>query len=499
VQSDRRAIFRRLRDPNWRIANLYKIVDKNGKRVTFAENSIQQKIRLSKSKRKRILKARQFGVSTGCIISLFDDTIWTPDVTNCIIAHEQDSIKKLFRIVKRAHKFLPDEIRPMVDRGGGSKYEMYFPEINSRIYCDLESRGDTIQNLHISEAAFVQDPSRLKATIEAVPLHGKVTVETTPNGMGNHFYEDWMDRSSTYENLFFPWYMHHEYQIPDAEIGELTEEEVEFIEKADRLYGVKITPAQIAFRRFKRSDLKSLFIQEYPEDDQSCFLASGRAVFDLTLIKELLLKAPKPIEVDGPIKIFERYNKNHFYVVGADAAEGVGGDWSAACMINTTTRQQVATIRGNLKPSEFADQLAKLCEMYVSGGRMHPLLGVERNNHGHAVLLELDEHIRYPNLFHRWLNTARDERDPRPGWVTDKVTRPIMLDAFIDAIEDRNYNLNDEQTLQECLTLVNENGKIQAADGKHDDTIIAAAIALQMCIESSGLELYNNIGSKILL
>lgn len=481
----------KLKDREWRLSNLYKIVDKNGRRVTFTENDIQRKIRINPARRKRILKARQFGVSTGCIIEKFDKTIWNDDVTTCLIAHEQDSIKKIFRIVTRAYKFLPDEIRPQLDRGGGSKYELFFPEINSRIYCDLESRGDTIQNLHISEAAFVQDPNRIRATKEAVPLTGEITEETTPNGMGNHFYDEWMDPTSQYANLFFPWYSHAEYQIPEVDVGVWTPDEEELREKAKRLYQIELTDAQIAFRRFKKSDSRELFVQEYPEDDQTCFLASGESVMDLVVVKELLSIAPKPIEDDGLMKIYKRVDRNGLYVIGADTSEGCGGDASAACVFEARTREQVATLRGQMKPSDFAHKLEKLASKYITRKEIWPLVAVERNNHGHAVLLELDEHIKYRNLF-----KAKDER---VGWVTDRITRPIMLNALIDAVEGKNFKFNDRVTLQECLTLVNENGKIQAAVGKHDDTIIAAAIGLQMCVELGGLELYSDIKNKILV
>ena len=476
------------------MANLYTVVNKAGKRVQFVENKIQAKIRKNPALRKRILKARQFGVSTGCILNLFDETIWNYDSTNVILAHEQDSIKKLFRIVTRAYKFLPNDLKPRLDRGGGSKYELYFPDLNSRIYCDLESRGDTIQNLHISEAAFVEDVKRIRATVEAVPLHGGVTAETTPNGLGNHFYDDWIDPTTSYANLFFPWYAHDEYRMDGSLVETYTEDEQELIAKAKRLYDLEISRDQIAFRRFKKSELKALFAQEYPEDDQSCFLSTGNAVMDLVLVKEKLDACPEPIEEYGCVKIYKHKDNSGRYVIGADVAEGaslVTGDYCTACVFNSKTREQVATLRGRMKPSDFAHALHQLAQRYVLKKTTWPLLAVERNNHGHACLLELDEHIRYQNLY---IN-----KDERPGWVTDRVTRPLMIDGFIETVERGSFQYNDREMLKECLTLIDDGGKIQAADGKHDDTIIAAAIGLQMCVEAGASDVYDDISSKILL
>lgn len=480
-------------DPRWRLNHLYSIVDKQGNRVRFTENAIQARINAHPAKRKRILKARQFGVSTNGILKLFDHTIWKRNVTCGIIAHEQGSIEKLFRIVNRAYKALPQELKPVLDRGGGSKYEMYFPEINSRIYCDLEIRGDTIHRLHVSEAAFIKDPHKLVSTLQAVPLNGLVEIETTPNGIGNHFYEDWMSPGMGYENLFFPWYLHHEYRIETPQL-EWTDDERDLAAKAKRLFQVEIDDEQIAFRRLKQAELKSLFAQEYPEDDQSCFLSSGAAAMNLVLVRELYESAPKPIRVEerqgAVVRIYEEYKRDDPYVAGADTAEGIGKDASTGAVYNRKTRKCAATIwSDSLKPSDFAKQLDALCREYTTGGRSHPKLGVERNNHGHTVLQVLEETCHYPNLY--------EHTDERLGWKTDMATRPILIDTFIEGVESGTFEVQDKDTFAECLTLVKNNGKIEAADGFHDDRVIAHAIAHQMCLLSKNLDLYDNIEDRI--
>ena len=74
-----------------------------------------------------------------------------------------------------------------------------------------------------------------------------------------------------------------------------------------------------------------------------------------------------------------------------------------------------------------------------------------------------------------------------------------MVDTFIDGVENQTIVLNDRTTLAECLTLVDNDGKIEAAEGKHDDCVIASAIAVQMCINSDVLKIYQNIDKRILL
>lgn len=454
----------------------------------------------SKAKRKIILKSRQVGISTNELIRQLDFTLFQQNKTALILAHEQDAIEKLFRIPRRAYDAMKDEIKPDIYKGGGSKYEMFFPKNNSRIYCDLESRGDTIHWLHISERAFIKERSRVLATLECVPLDGIVTVESTPNGM-NDFYEDWMDEESNYEKLFYPWFLHEEYVITNHELTkkDLTDDELKLIASAKSKYAMDITLDQIAFRRFKQRELKKMFIQEYPENDITCFLTSGNNPFDLSIVKPLYDSCKKPINVQNGIRFYEKKEKDEEYAIGADTAEGVNGDASAAHVFKVSTREQVAAFHSsNCKPSEFADVIMEMANMYTNA-YPGPIVCVERNNHGHAVILKLDEFHNYPNLFRTRKENKKTEREEiKIGWTTDRVTRPLMIDTFIEGVENGTIILNDRQTLGECLTLTNNEGKIEAEETKHDDLFIAACIAVQMCIEeSASLELYSNVGSKI--
>lgn len=486
-------------DQNWRIENLYTIINKSGQKVLFTPNAPQRKINQIKRKRKMVLKARQFGISTNEIVKMFDSVIFTKNMNAAIIAHEQDSIKKLFRIVQRLYKFLPDQIKPKIDRGGGSKYELYFPEINSRIYCDLESRSDTIQHLHVSEAAFMKDAAKLKATLQTVPIEtGIVTIETTANGMANHFYDMWNDRDQPYEKIFFPWYIFNEYKLLAGKIV-LSDDELALVQKAKKLFGVKITNEQIMFRRFKKAELKMSshdktkvsFEQEYPEDDTTCFLSSGEAVMDLFKIKKMLDNLPTPIGDSEGIKRYIKPTKHKSYVIGADPAEGVRRDWSVGVVIELESKSIAAVMRGQWKPSEFAEKLAEIGKEFSGTLKGFPILAVERNNHGHAVLLKLDEILRYPALY-------LDPQDERPGWKTNNVSRPIMINAFIDAVEDGYLKIPDKDILTECLTLIDNAGKIESAEGKHDDCVMATSIALQVALSNS-LSVYENIENRILV
>jgi len=482
-------IIDNIHDADWRLENLYKITNKKKEKITFMMNDVQRVLHASPAQLEAVLKARQFGVSTYYLIKKLDKTMFNENRTTCILAHEQDAIKKLFRIIRFAYDNMPEGVRPKLAKGGGSIYELYFPDINSRIYCDLESRGDTISDLHVSEYAFCKEPDKVRATMDAVPVEtGDISMESTPNGM-NHMYDEWNDPDWAFKKHFFPWYIFPEYKMEVSNKTPFNKDELDLIVKAKNLYDVDISPEQIAFRRFKISQRpgkkgKDHFLQEYPEDDTSCFLMSGSSAMDLNLVKKMKDAAPSPISDDDGLKVWEPFQRGQVYVCGVDTAEGIRKDHSVATIYNAKTRKQCAQLRTNTtKPGAFGTKCYDLCKLYTGGRAMWPLLGVERNNHGHAVLLRLED-LMYPNLY--------EADDGRFGWKTTSSTRPLLIDEFIEDVEAGIVEVKDQDTLGECMTLVDNKGKIEAVDGKNDDCIIATAIAIQM-FKRSGVGFTNNI------
>jgi hypothetical protein len=110
------------------------------------------------------------------------------------------------------------------------------------------------------------------------------------------------------------------------------------------------------------------------------------------------------------LTVFERPVPGRRYVAGADPAEGnPNSDESATCFMDAETGRQVAVLAGLLDPPVFASQTAVVCRWYGGEGRRCPLL-VERNNHGHAVLLWLKDNAKDVKLL-----TGRDDK---PGWLS---------------------------------------------------------------------------------
>jgi hypothetical protein len=155
--------------------------------------------------------------------------------------------------------------------------------------------------------------------------------------------------------------------------------------------------------------------------------------------------------------------------------------------------EEVAFFRGQLPPSAFAKKLKEICDIFTTGFRT-PILAVEMNNHGHAVLLKLIETYHYGNLY------FRKDKEDEPGWNTNLLTRPIMIDQLIETVGDELVKFHSEQTHKEIAMLVEKNGKIQAPSGKTDDCVMSAAIGVQVFLEQvAAVNHYQNVSRDIVV
>ncbi len=443
-----------------------------------------------------VLKYRQGGVSTLILAEFFEDTARNENTTSVVVAHDRDSTEKLFNIVKMYYDKLPIEEKARLCANPEkpqykNRRELYFDRINSWFVVgtagNLEfGRGLTINNLHCSEVAFWPKPEDLLVgLLEAVPQEGRVRLESTPNGF-NYFYNECQTAKSgdsRYSFHFFPWWVQKDYAedpngLEDSEAHKaLTDEEKDLMQRED------LTIQQIRWRRLKKKTLRKKFAQEYPEDDISCFLGSGNCVFDTGMLSDYLAGCLEPVtsEDNGRLKVWKVPEKGKRYCIGADVAEGLEhGDYSAAYVIDEETCEDVAQLRGHWPPEVFAKELAELGKMYGTGQSL-PVIGVERNNHGHSVLNTLANMERYENIYrHEDYDPRTRKKRKRLGWPTDSVTKPIMIDE-LDALLRTGVPVNSKDFIGEAMTYVRKrDGSMGAEDGCHDDLVVARAIACQM-------------------
>jgi hypothetical protein len=434
-------------------------------------NAVQGAFERRRGERNIVLKARQMGLTTWAAARFFLKTITRPGTLTLEVAHTQEAAEEIFRIVHRFVDWLPQELRKGPLRTSRANVrQLVFPELDAQYRVvsagDRNAgRGLTLQNLHCSELArWPGNPAETLAGLRAAMAPGaELIVESTPDGVGGCFHEEWRKAGETgMVRHFFPWWMEPRYRTAAVDENSLTHEEREL-----RLrYGLDLK--QIGYRRQIRADFRGLARQEYAEDEESCFRASGESVFELRAVEARLETVPDPVERrrNGELEVWLPPVKGKEYLVAVDPAGGGSeGDYSAAQVLEMETGLQCAEFAGHLGGLELARLVADLAAEYNRA-----LVVVERNNHGSGVLAHLETGCRDVPIY---------RRDGQPGWLTTSLSRPAVLGRLDATLVEEPGRFMSKRLLGECRSFVRlPNGRIGARAGTHDDRVMAMAIGL---------------------
>ena len=452
-------LLTKMNDPKFYLENFCKIKGKVPGLVPFLLNEAQKDIfnSLRKNPRAIILKARQIGFSTAITGFLYHKTVMTPGMTTVLIGYNTDMATELLDKVKMFWQTTPLELQPTIHYN--SKYEVSFPKLNSKIIVLPSSenvgRGYTIHACLCTELAMWDHAEDKMAAIEnAVPRDGLLVIESTPRGVGNKYHRMWMTKDNGYEHKEYGWWWAY------------NEEEIEEIRK--------------------RMNDPQRFAQEYSLE----FLSSGRSVFDPEMIKTLHEAAldigdtfkdvngqDHYVHVWKDLIIYKEPEPGKRYVAGADVSEGVtGGDWSACTIFERESGEEVAHYHGMTQPDKFADKLNTWGRFYNDA-----LMVVEINNHGLTTVTVLKQ-LLYPTMYFRptKFDSIPSSWSDRLGWKTTKVTRPLMIDDFNQALREGSIKIHTRYLLDEMQTFVYDKANnMNAQESYHDDSIFATAIAFQ--------------------
>jgi hypothetical protein len=323
----------------------------------------------------------------------------------------------------------------------------------------------TVQNLHCSELArWPGDPAETLAGLRASLAPGaELILESTPDGVGGCFHEEWRKAGETgMVRHFFPWWMERRYRAKAVDAGSLSDDE------RDLMARKRLNLEQIGYRRQIRADFRKLARQEYAEDEYSCFLASGDSVFELEAIEARLATMTPAAELrrNGELEIWLPPLKGKEYLVAVDPAGGGSeGDYSAAQVLEMETGLQCAEFAGHMGGLELARLVTALATEYNRAW-----LVVERNNHGSGVLALIETVCGYGKIY---------QQGGQAGWLTTSMSRPAALGRLDAALVEWPECFQSRSLLAECRSFVRlPNGGSGARPGTHDDRVMAMAIGL---------------------
>ena len=439
-----------------------------------------------------ISKYRQAGFSTISSAYIFHRALFYGNTKAVIISLDKPTTESIFSMSQTFWAELPKDIQPALDKS--NVREMSFQENGSkyRVWtagADNPGRGTTNTCLLADEAAFWLNGERILAGMfqSIALLPGSIIIiNSTSHGAQGIYYELWNKAEKgegIFQPLFVPWYLQDEYTLEAPDGLELTLEEKKLKEKYN------LTDGQVYWRRIKISETStSTFKQEYPFTAEESFIQSGSSVFNKETLDKYLPMSPESIREfnepfssfdesqEGSLQIWHAPKKDDKYMIGADVALGVKGDYSVATVMNQD-REVCAIYRNNrVDPVSYGKMIFYLGRWYNNA-----LVCPESNSIGLATVQQLYG-MNYPNLYQqrKTANTASDNVN-HLGFKTTMSTRPPIISNLRRMIEDEDITIPSSMLLEELRNfIITESGKAEASTGHYDDMVMSLAITCEV-------------------
>lgn len=468
-----------------------------------------------------MVKARQVGISTGISGLVYHHTATRRNISSLISSHDLDSSNNIYGMYRMFYDYTEDYFRPMTKYSNRKEilfenpkeeWRRKYPGLNSRIIVDTSAntkvgRSFTLQNCHLSEVAYMENPEELMMGIEeAVPFTPGTSIflESTANGLGDFFYkrcEMAAEGKGAYTLVFIPWFWESGYSVPESQvsIGTLGESEKdEYGNEKELVEQFNLTKGQLQWRRDKIEGSfdgnAQKFCQEYPSTWREAFIFSGQPMFPVKMLLAMKDQCPQPlyradiawtsdmqfrklVSPSGALSVWSEPKPNETYVLGVDVAEGIdGGDNSVIDVLDVRGMEQVAQWCGLIPPDELAYIASFLGTWYHNA-----LIGPEVNNHGLTTIVALQK-LRYWNIYKRTIfDKVLKKRRDSIGWKTTATTKPLLIDGLRQIIREGELLVNSKESISEMLTYVKlDNGQLGATGGHKDDRVIALALAVEM-------------------
>lgn len=454
------------------IETLLVIENKARQLVPFIYNPIQADADATQTGHDVWVKPSSVGFSTERINNRLVDTLTNPGTNTVLVAYEDFITQRLLSKVnfsynhlnglnipgfpeihhdsdfQKTFRFYTDRGKPNEKMVGTSS--IYIASARSK----TAGRAEVIHHLLLDEHAFyVQDATEriLAPALARVPPDGTVDSFSTPNGEDNDFhdwYVDAKDGKSIFTAHFYAWFQHPEYVIKlgDPRIKDISEtDKAEFSlnpEEENLVFNRGLSFDQIRWRRWmmklmeslrRSGETRTLFKQEFPEDDVSCFLSTGDMYFDSDQLNIMAKQCyPAPMSRDN-LSIWYPPEKGKNYTVAIDPGQAKITQSAITVLCFDQDGQ------GNYKPKycardaglyspEVTAKKARDASWYYNRG----MIVWEANSHGLAITELLK---RYKPIYYR-KDIVSGQTSMEPGWLTSSKTKDYMFQAVTRCLPD---------------------------------------------------------------
>lgn len=191
------------------------------------------------------------------------------------------------------------------------------------------------------------------------------------------------------------------------------------------------------------------------------------------------------------LDVYEKIDRNIPYIIGIDCATGSAGDNTAITVINPYTFRPIAEFKS---PYQGTVDMVKFIRQLITK-IPKGILCIENNSIGIAIIELLKETECYNNLYFdadRTIIGDNTEKLDTHGFLerqamnrryygvnTNTKTRSVMMSILMRHVAEYKDRFVTENIIMDLNNLVkNKSGKILAAPGAHDDSIMSYLIGL---------------------
>jgi hypothetical protein len=427
----------------------------------------KNKVQIIHNNRKVILmEGRQQGKTTTSAAYILWYTLFQGSKTVAILANKATAAREVLYRYQLMYENLPLWLQQGVTVWNKGDIEL---ENGSIVFTAATSRagirGKSVNLLYVDETAIIPNNLAEEFFTSVYPTISagettKILLSSTPLGY-NHFWKFWNDAENG-RNGFVPLF------IPYSEIPGRNEK---WAEDQRRLLGEL---------RFNQEVLCK-------------FLGSSATLIAADIIGNMSPNAP--IYSKDGLDIYERVLKDHSYVIVADTAKGVGGDYSAFSIIDCT--QMPYQLVGKYRNNEISPLLYPSI-IYKAGKEYNNAYVLIEINSSEQVAEILYSEYEYENVI--FVNRMTNGQVVSGGFgggktqlgvITDKKIKRIGCSNFKSLVEEQKLLIHDADTISEISTFIEKRGSYSADEGYHDDIVMTLVLFSWLTTNSYFKELTN--------
>lgn len=416
-----------------------------------------------------ILKARQLGMTWLVLCFALWLMIFHPAATVLFFSRREDEAKYLLskERLRGVYSRLPQWIKDRAATTGADQAVVWMLSNGSVARAFPTTAGDsyTATMVVVDEADLCPDLNALMRAVKpTIDGGGRMVLlsrsdKSQPASEFKRIYVGGKSGGSGWVSIFLPWQAR-----PQRDAAWYDEQRRDILQRTGSLDDLHeqypATDAEALSPRTLDKRIAPVWIQQcfvekqpLPSDDPQWELQPP-AIPGLTLYRLPLRKGVRESE----------RKRAQTFVVGADPAEGnPTSDDSAATILDCENGEEVGRLVGKFQPAIFAAHIDVLAKFYNGAGVM-----IERNNHGHAVLLWLQEYS--PSL------TKLLGHDGKVGWLSNEKGKTLLYGAAADAFREKEVVIHSFSAMVQLMSI--EGATLRAPEGQPDDEADGFALAI---------------------